>query len=169
MNIDIRTHNTKVKAEMQFDQKDLRLAFSQFPTGVAVVTAASAHGHIGMTVNSLTTLSLEPALISWAIGQHSSRYTHFSQAHHMSIHILAAHQMDLCKSFARNAHAFESVDWRLNQFDTPIFDHVAARFDVICVNEVKVGDHILFINQVMNYEVNTQNPLIFSQGKFMGI
>ena len=46
--------------------KMLRKAFSRFATGVTIVSCDSIDGHIGMTVNSFSSISLNPALIMWA-------------------------------------------------------------------------------------------------------
>ena len=49
-------------------KRELRNALGRFPTGVAIVTALSDDKQpVGMTINSLTSISLEPALIAWSI------------------------------------------------------------------------------------------------------
>ena len=49
---------------MTLDPEQLRHAMRAWTTGVAVVTAAHAEQRYGMTVNSFTSISLEPPLIS---------------------------------------------------------------------------------------------------------
>jgi len=46
---------------------NLRKAFSQFATGVAIVTIKQAEAVYGMTVNSFTSVSLSPPLILWCV------------------------------------------------------------------------------------------------------
>ena len=53
---------------MDFDSKGFREAMGAFPTGIAVITAAAQEmSHIGITVNSFTSVSLEPPLVLWCI------------------------------------------------------------------------------------------------------
>jgi len=50
---------------MNFDKRAFRTALGTFPTGVAVVTATTDMAPMGITVNSFTSVSLEPPLILW--------------------------------------------------------------------------------------------------------
>src|SRR6201990_1710396 len=66
---------------MDFDTKALREAFGWFPTGIAVVTASFQEvSHIGITVNSFASVSLDPPLVLWSIDRRSRRYPHFADA-----------------------------------------------------------------------------------------
>ncbi|HSS13090.1 MAG TPA: flavin reductase family protein, partial [Rhizomicrobium sp.] len=76
---------------MDLDIKGLREALGCFPTGIAVMTAASQEmSHIGITVNSFTSVSLEPPLVLWCIDRRSRRYPHFAQAPGFTVSILAS-------------------------------------------------------------------------------
>jgi len=48
--------------------KDLRQALGQFGTGVALITAQTDHGPLGMTANSFSSVSLDPPLVLWSAG-----------------------------------------------------------------------------------------------------
>jgi flavin reductase (DIM6/NTAB) family NADH-FMN oxidoreductase RutF len=65
---------------MDFDSKAFRDALGAFPTGIAVITASFQEmSHIGITVNSFTSVSLDPPLVLWCIDRRSRRYPHFGQ------------------------------------------------------------------------------------------
>jgi flavin reductase (DIM6/NTAB) family NADH-FMN oxidoreductase RutF len=62
---------------------------SAFTTGVTVVAAADAGGLLsGMTVNSLTSVSLEPRLLLWCLGDGSARYAAFAAAETWGVTVL---------------------------------------------------------------------------------
>ena len=61
--------------------RQLRTAFGQFGTGVTVITAQTPDGPIGMTANSFSSVSLDPALVLWCPAKASSRYAHFIAAY----------------------------------------------------------------------------------------
>ena len=59
---------------MTFDTKAFRQALGAFPTGVAVVTATAEAEPVGITVNSFTSVSLDPPLVLWCLKKDSQRY-----------------------------------------------------------------------------------------------
>jgi 3-hydroxy-9,10-secoandrosta-1,3,5(10)-triene-9,17-dione monooxygenase reductase component len=78
------------------DGKALRNAFGYFATGVAVVTAEDSNmRRVGMTINSFSSLSLEPPLILWSIAKTSGSLHAFTAASLFAVHILAATQQSL--------------------------------------------------------------------------
>src|SRR6201999_2302589 len=78
---------------MDFDSRAFRQALGCFPTGIAVMTATSDEAsHIGITVNSFTSVSLDPPLVLWCIDRRSRRYPAFAQAPGFTVSILASGQ-----------------------------------------------------------------------------
>ena len=76
---------------MSFDAKAFRNALGCFPTGIAVVTTSSEEtSHIGITVNSFTSVSLDPPLVLWCIDRRSRRYPAFANAPGFTVSILAS-------------------------------------------------------------------------------
>ena len=68
-------------ADIPFDTRAFREALGWFPTGIAVMTAASTEAsHIGITVNSFASVSLNPPLVLWCIDRRSRRYPAFASA-----------------------------------------------------------------------------------------
>ena len=54
------------------DLKFLRRTLGKYSTGVTVVTSTDNDGNpIGMTVNSFTSVSLQPALVLWCIDKNN--------------------------------------------------------------------------------------------------
>jgi flavin reductase (DIM6/NTAB) family NADH-FMN oxidoreductase RutF len=91
-----------------FSERDLRDALGRYATGVTVVTTMTPHGPLGMTVNSFSSVSLDPPLVLWSPARKSSRFPAFEASSHFAIHILAADQRPLAEHFARNGH-FEGI------------------------------------------------------------
>ena len=73
------------------DGKLLRQAFGKFPTGVTVVTWFDQDGKKGITVNSFTSVSLEPPLALISIDKKAKSYTQL-QNKPFTINVLAADQ-----------------------------------------------------------------------------
>ena len=111
------------------------------------MTARSAEGrYIGLTANSFTSVSLEPALVSWSLRRASALFDTFSRAGHFAVHVLGASQADLAARFA-------------------------ARFECEAVACHGAGEHGIFIGRVERY-TNTERaelPLVFCQGGYTAL
>jgi len=147
------------------DTRPLRDAFSRFATGVTVVTVDSTDGPIGMTANSFSSVSLDPALVLWSPSIKSSRYDHFARAKHFAIHILADDQGDACNGFAKSANAFDLVDYRRNEHNVPVIQNCLARFECETTAIHPAGDHAIVIGQILSAEMRDGDALTFFAGK----
>src|SRR5690349_25119888 len=92
---------------MEFDSRAFRDALGAFPTGIAVITASPVApekqevSHIGITVNSSTSVSLDPPLVLWCIDRRSRRYPHFAQAPGFTVSILASGHREVSTRLAK--------------------------------------------------------------------
>ena len=144
----------------------LRDAFGRFATGITVISTKTDDGVIGMTANSFSSLSLDPALVMWSPGINSSRFKHFSHAKHFAIHVLSDQQKDICEAFAKNGYAFRDIEHGLNTHGVPLIESCIARFECSHVATHPAGDHVIVIGQVNNAQVRTGRPLVFSSGNY---
>src|SRR6185436_17878 len=89
-------------------EQPFRHVMSAFATGVTVVSAARAGGLSGITVNSLTSVSLKPRLLLWCLGDQSERYDVFAETETWGVTVLGADEEALALRFARADS--ESID-----------------------------------------------------------
>jgi flavin reductase (DIM6/NTAB) family NADH-FMN oxidoreductase RutF len=84
-----------------FDTLELRSALGTFATGVTVISIIDAEGKTqGMTVNSFTSVSLEPPLILWSLALNTPNFEPFHQAERFAVNVLAADQVAISERFA---------------------------------------------------------------------
>lgn len=88
----------------------LREALGRFATGVTVVTTTGPEGPLGMTVNSFSSVSLEPPLVLWCPARASARHAAFAGAAAWSVHVLGAEQLETCLRFTRGGRQFEGLE-----------------------------------------------------------
>ncbi|MFV0246289.1 MAG: flavin reductase family protein [Qingshengfaniella sp.] len=143
--------------------RGLRDALGRYATGVTVVTAP---GPVGITANSFASVSLDPPLVLWAVDKTSDRQAAFRTERHSAIHVLRADQAALARSFARDGHAFEGLDWHLDRKGVPIIEPCLARFECALVADHDAGDHHILISAVEQVTVHDGQPLIFHAGRF---
>lgn len=143
-----------------------RNALGSFTTGVTVVTAMTADGPIGMTVNSFASVSLDPPLVLWSPAKSSSRYGAFTGARHFAIHVLSADQDHLSAAFTRGGSGFDGIDVRFNDEGVPVLPGTLARFECVEQAQHDAGDHTIIIGKVLRVAHRQGEPLCFSGGRF---
>lgn len=143
----------------------LRDAFGRFATGVTVVTAMSENGPVGITANSFSSVSLEPPMVLWSPSKTSRRFPHFDQAEYYAIHVLAAHQEDLCWGFAKDAYLLKTMQHDLNPEGVPVLTDSLARFECKKATSFDGGDHRIILGNVLRAEMRDGDALAFFGGK----
>lgn len=144
----------------------LRAAFGAYVTGVCVVTAQSERGPMGMTINSFTSVSLDPPLVMWAPARSSARCAAFARASHFAIHVLRHDQIELCLRFAGQGAGFSGLAHDTTPDGTPVLADALARFDCEHHAQHDGGDHLMILGRVTGVETRPGDALVFSQGRY---
>ncbi|WMW81670.1 flavin reductase family protein [Undibacterium cyanobacteriorum] len=158
-----------------FDPRQFRNALAQFATGVTIITTKLSDGRfIGLTANSFNSVSLDPPLVLWSLGNRAQSLPVFQQNSHYVINVLTADQQALAEQFASRAEdRFEGVEFELSRTGLPILKGVAAWFECHNRSQYPEGDHVILVGEVERCAYNeqsadTQNrPLIFHNGRFL--
>jgi flavin reductase (DIM6/NTAB) family NADH-FMN oxidoreductase RutF len=151
------------------DTRALRNALGRFATGIAVVTAIDPDGHpIGLTVNSFSAVSLNPALVLWCLDNGSNNLEAFRHASHHAINILAEDQQDISNRFATwPADRFAGLPWQHGLGGAPVFPNCCATFEVANETIHIAGDHTIFIGRVERFtETAELAPILFHAGQY---
>lgn len=144
-----------------------RYAMSAFATGVTVVSAARGDGRMaGITVNSLTSVSLKPPLLLWCLGDQSERYDVFAEAADWGVTVLGADEVELARRFARaESETIEASEAELLGA-APVLSAGVAHF--ACRTHLKqvAGDHLIIIGEVTDFRVKPGAALTFYRGLY---
>src|SRR5215469_12717126 len=128
---------------MSFDTRAFRQALGAFPTGVAVVTAGEGKP-MGITVNSFTSVSLDPPLVLWCIDKKSDRFHIFSRARTFTISVLGTeHEAVSARLAHQGAHNLEGIELLQTELGPPALGDALAWFE--CEKEAvhEGGDHLI--------------------------
>lgn len=140
---------------------------SAFATGVTVVSAASADGRMaGITVNSLTSVSLQPRLLLWCLGEQSARYEFFSAAEMWGVTVLGAGDEALARRYARaETEAVAPAEAEIFGGAVVLNSGIAH---IACRTHEKraAGDHLLIIGEVLDFRVKPGAALTFYRGLY---
>lgn len=152
-----------------FDQKEFRNACGMFATGTTIVTTMGPNDEpIGMTANSFASVSLDPPLVLWSLGQHAHSYEIFSNASHYAVHILHKEQEALSNLFAsRGENKFGGLEWTKGKGDVPILPDYAVRFECKVEYVYPGGDHDILVGRVLAFDDRGhKNALLFFRGGY---
>ncbi len=138
---------------MSLDPELLRHAMRAWTTGVAVVTAAHDGKQYGMTVNSFTSISLEPPLISVTLKQLTHTHDLVVKSNEFSVTILSAQQRELSDRFAGKMSVvydrFENLQTETLLLRAPVISGGMAFFNCRVLNAIPVGENTLFVAEVI--------------------
>jgi flavin reductase (DIM6/NTAB) family NADH-FMN oxidoreductase RutF len=150
------------------DPRELRLVFGLFTTGVTVVTAINPGPEpVGVTANSVTSVSLDPPLLLWCLANKSSSLGAFSIAAPFAVHILEAQQADIALHCARSHQAkFEVDDWWRSHPTPPVIDGALARIECRVETLHPGGDHTIIVGRVIAMSSRNAQPLAFHASRF---
>jgi flavin reductase (DIM6/NTAB) family NADH-FMN oxidoreductase RutF len=156
---------------MTLDSEKLRRAMRAWTTGVAIVTSIYEGRQYGMTVNSFTSISLEPPLITVALKQLTHTHELVVKSGMFSVTILSAAQKDLSDRFAGKIpdviDRFHGVQTETISFDSPVFKDGMAYFDCLVVNSIQVGENTLFVAEVVDARGEGEgDPLVYHNRQY---
>ncbi|WP_406152064.1 flavin reductase family protein [Streptomyces anulatus] len=143
--------------------------FRRYPAGVVVVTADSGRGPVGFTATSLTSLSLDPPLVSYGIGVAASSWPHVEAAASTVVNFLGADQESLARTFATSGidRFAAPTAWRRLPEGEPVLDGVAGWLRLETERIVPAGDHRIVIARVTDSWLDEDRaPLLFHDGAY---
>jgi flavin reductase (DIM6/NTAB) family NADH-FMN oxidoreductase RutF len=123
----------------------------------------------GMTINSFTSISLDPPLVSFCIDNRSANLELFKKNRYFSLNILSTGQQQLASAFAtpKNSNKWGVEPYFFGKKGNPIFQNASAFFECKKSKIIKLGDHHVVIGEVLDFgRINDENPLLYYSGKY---
>ncbi|MEN8236835.1 MAG: flavin reductase family protein [Pseudomonadota bacterium] len=147
------------KTPTPIDSSLFRRVMGQFPTGVAIVTVERPGApYLGVTINSLISVSLAPPLILFCAKKTAQAYDIIASASAFSVSILADNQESLALQCAKPGGM---------ELDTALVTGSAAGTE--CIQEAmhSGGDHTIIVGRVkaLHFDSDRQ-PLVFHRSRF---
>jgi flavin reductase (DIM6/NTAB) family NADH-FMN oxidoreductase RutF len=143
--------------------EQFRHASGRFATGITIATVRDVLGipH-GLTVNSFTSVSLDPPLVSICLGHAVSLIEIFRAASYFGINVLAETQRTVSERFARRGQdRFEGIEWEAGANGAPLIAGVLAAMECRTVERIRAGDHDIFLAQMVTARVVEGKPLVY--------
>ena len=156
---------------MNMDTGDFRQALGQFATGVCLVTLDDPElGPLATTVNSFSSVSLDPPLVLWSIQNSSDHLAVYTECQHFGIGILSSEQGALSSQYAqRGGHSVQAEHFATGPQGEPKLIDALAHFTCAAYAVHPGGDHQIIVGEVLQFESREAAPLIFYSGGYRAL
>ena len=141
----------------------LRSFMRHWETGTCVVTTAAGGKRAGLVVNSFTSVSLEPALVSWCVDKASTSFAVWMETENFSVHLLGpttAHHIP--RFVQRGVDKFAGLDLSAGTTGSPALTDVPLRLDCRIWDRYEGGDHIIMVGAV--HHIAQPGPSLHFEG-----
>lgn len=151
------------------DPLRFRAVMGAFPTGVAVATARRSDGSpSGLTVNSLTSVSLDPLLLLVCIDHAAASHSDILESGAFAVNLLRADDSEISDIFARvgREERFEGLEWEAGPTGSPILARALGWIDCRVHQTHVAGDHTIVVGRVEAFDLHPGRPLVYHRGGY---
>jgi flavin reductase (DIM6/NTAB) family NADH-FMN oxidoreductase RutF len=144
------------------DPQEFRETLALWPSGVTVLTARDAHGPVGMTISSFSSLSLLPPLVLACIDKGAKSHDGMVASEGFAVHVLSRDQEHLSRLFARpGSEKFDEVATEEGAFGLRLLPLGVAR--LVCARDAVLdgGDHNILVGRVIEVARSDRPPLVY--------
>lgn len=157
---------------MVSDNKAYKEALGSFATGITVVTVRAPEGTVlGMTVNSFTSVSLDPPLVLWCLDKSAALFPVIEKCDAFCLSVLSKEQEDVSNRFAV-AHQHEATGLPLTEGVSGVsyLSESLTNFQCSVYARHEAGDHLIIVGRVEAFgETSDEEPLLYFKGGYMGL
>ena len=155
----------------QVDPFQYRQLLGHFATGVTILTTMTPEGKpLGMTANSLASVSLSPPLISVCVDHEADMHPVILKASEFVVNVLASDQEALARRFSdKYEDRFDGVGYRLSPEGLLLLDGVLAH--LVCRRQETYpgGDHTIVLGRVIGGTTHEGHPLLYYRGGYAAL
>ena len=169
MNSAVRKINRDVSAA-QF-----RGAMRHLAGGVSVITVGRGKDITGMTVTSVSSLSVDPPTLIVSINRESSSWPLLKRHGFFGVNILTADQLDIAERFTgkdglKGADRFAGAEWSTRASGVPLLVGALAAIDCEVEEIVERHSHAIIIGRVLDATVSARSAaLAYWHGQYVAI
>jgi len=155
----------------QPDAGQLRAAYSCFPTGVVAICGEREGAPIGLVASSFTTVSLDPALVSFCVQHTSETWPLLAELPRLGLSVLGAGHDAACRQLAaKKGDRFAGLGTTTSEDGAVFIDDATAHLECSLFDVLPAGDHAIVLLQVIALSARpTVAPLVFHASTFMSV
>lgn len=147
----------------------LTSVFSLFSTGITIITnGTTKKEYFGCTINSFSSVSLEPAMFLFCLGNYNKYLASFKIGSPLNVNFLSFSQKKLANKFASDVEKrWNDTKYSLSKNKVPFFKSSLGVIEGKVFKKVKSGDHTIIICNINDfYKTTPKKPLVYYKSKF---
>lgn len=155
----------------EIDPSQFRQLLGRFATGVTILTVATPEGRpLGMTANSVASVSLHPPLLSVCVDREAEMHDAILGTKEFVVNVLASPQEALARRFAdEHEDRFEGIGYHLSPDGLILLDGALAHIECERHSQHPTGDHTIVIGRVVGGTTGDGRPLLYYRGGYAGL
>lgn len=155
----------------QTDPFLFRQLLGRFATGVSILTVATPDGRLlGMTANSLSSVSLQPPLISVCVDHEAEMHDAILASPEFVVNVLASPQEALARRFSdQHEDRFDGVGYRRSPEGLILLDGALAHIECESYANYPGGDHTIVLGRVTGGSTSDGRPLLYYRGGYAAL
>ncbi|MER5375572.1 flavin reductase family protein [Streptomyces sp. NPDC002553] len=149
------------------DGRALRTVCGNFATGVTVITTGGPEGSAATTVNSFTSVSLQPPLVLFCLHRQSRLRPVLQRSRGFVVNFLTHSQAGLAWKFSgRESARLADVPHHRSANGLPVLTDALAFLECRLAEEYDGGDHAIVVGEVtaLGSSGEEADPLVFYKG-----
>jgi flavin reductase (DIM6/NTAB) family NADH-FMN oxidoreductase RutF len=166
---------TRITIDREAASADFRAAMRQLTGGVSVITVGRGRDITGMTVTSVSSLSVDPPSLIVAINRSASSWPILKRDGFFGVNILNADQIDIAERFAgkdgvKGADRFAGAEWVTRVSGVPLLVGALAAIDCEVEDIIERHSHAIVIGRALDLRLSTRSAaLAYWQGQYVAI
>lgn len=163
------------ESRIETSADNFRSAMRSLAGGVSVITAGRGSDLSGMTVTSVSSLSVEPATLIVSINRKASSWPLLQRHGAFGVNILSSDHIDIAERFSgigglKGAERFAGAEWISLVSGVPLLADALATFDCEVEHVVERHSHAIVIGRVLDLRVSPGKPaLTYWQGQYVAL
>jgi flavin reductase (DIM6/NTAB) family NADH-FMN oxidoreductase RutF len=152
-----------------------RGAMRHLTGGVSVITVGRGREITGMTVTSVSSLSVDPPTLIVSINRESSSWPVLKRHGFFGVNILAADQLEIAERFAgkgglQGAERFAGAQWTTRISGVPLLAGALAAIDCEVEDIFERHSHVIVIGRVLDIHSSGHTAaLAYWQGRYVAV
>lgn len=154
---------------------DFRSAMRHLAGGVSVITAGRGKEITGMTVTSVSSLSVDPPTLIVSVNRDASSWPVLKRHAFFGINILAAEQLEIAERFSgkgglKGAERFAGAHWITRRSGVPLLAGALAAIDCAVEETIERHSHAIVIGRVLDVQASGKTAaLAYWQGRYVAV
>jgi len=164
-----------IEIDREASSAAFRNAMRHLAAGVSVITVGRGNDIAGMTVTSVSSLSVDPPTLLVSVDRASSSWPLLQRHGFFGVNILSSDQIDIAERFSgkgglKGAERFAGAQWITRASGTPLLAGALAAIDCEIEDIVERHTHGIMIGRVMDMRLSPRTAaLAYWQGQYVAI